>query len=265
MQSPDPGAGADGVASTVSDTPTTLFTYNYAPGTLTQSVTMRLSVARNVNLQDPGGAITPAISKTYGDIRVSRTVTTSDGRHLLSATRDSQLADPDSVGDMNTFVDPGFVVTARSNYGLSGRLSQTIDGEGNSTGYSYDTETGLGLLRGIYKPNKEQIWFRYDSAGNQTHVSSQFDPALSQSSTEIEYDGLNRRIKETITADGLNASEMPDGALPVRKLSRTWTYQGPTTIYTDRDERRLTSLIEVNASTGVRRITETSSYAELDA
>ena len=83
-----------------------------------------------------------------------------------------------------------------------------------------------------------------------------------------EQDAL-ANIKETITADGLDStSGLPDVGVPLRKLSRTWTYHGPSTEYRDRDNRLLTSVIEISIPPGgpnLRRVTQSSSYTESDA
>lgn len=243
-QAADPGASPSGV-TLANDAPTSLVSYSYDPDSRAVGVTSRTTVGAETGPTD-----TLRVLPEYDDTRVSRQVVTTQGNVILRADRLTNLNATDATVDLGDYLDAGFVARSRSLYDTAGRQTFVWDSNLQKTSFNYDdSQSGTGEVFQITNPNGEATFFTYDSAGNR---SFQEDTATDERIAFV-FDGLNRLSSETITIDTFDAGGNVNGSADV---SRTWSYNGLATTYTDRNGRAVTTTLNPSARTR----TEQTSY-----
>ncbi|MBB6038036.1 LamG-like jellyroll fold domain-containing protein [Phytomonospora endophytica] len=156
-----------------------------------------------------------------------------------------QTLDSDPVASDNQYADP---VTVQLGYDRAGRLTHMVDGNGNSTDYTFNA---MGLQESTIEPATaahpnpaDRTWTTvYDAAGNAT---VQLMPAGVK--RDITYDALNRITNETGTgAESATAAKTFD----YDALNRTTSVSGPNgaTSLSYNDRGLLTTVAGANTAT----------------
>lgn len=176
-----------------------------------------------------------------GTPTISTTVTDPLNRETTSVSN--------AAGWLLESFDAGGVSQILNEYDDVGRLTRSEDALGNYSMTEYYPATGLRKNVSVPVASGDAVGakteYEYDSAGNMVTLT---DPVGNK--TEWTWDEINRRTSETVqipTWDSSGNSTGDDFA------SRAWTYNGLTTVYTDRNGRTIT----YDASPATRSTTET--------
>lgn len=174
------------------------------------------------------GLVTPngfSVRPDYDNARYRRQTVSQSGSALQSSSRSGDINwELTQVASVDAF---GRVVTTRSG---ADTASDTI--------YTYDdAKSGTGQVLRVRRPGAESVFFEYDSAGNKVKQSNRYNFPVDETQEWI-YDQLGRVRVDTLKVDHF----LPNGNHTVIDTTRTWDYQGLTTVFKDRNHQEITTV-----------------------